>query len=63
MTQAAGGGARIAPVHSEGEADPTALKFAETFNQYIPDEKMKITAKDLVDPKYKVKPGQSAESA
>ena len=56
-----GGNNRVAPVNSDGQVNPDLTKAAEAFNEHLPKDK-KITPEDLKNPKYKVKPGQSAES-
>lgn len=63
MVNGAGGGHnRVAQVNSDGPIDPKLKQGAEAFNKHISDDKMKISDEDLKNPKFKVKPGQSAES-
>jgi hypothetical protein len=61
--QSASMGNRIAVKPTSGEVSPEAKEVAQKFNQYISNDKMKITEDDLKNPKYQVKKGQSAESS
>lgn len=56
-----GGHNRPAQVNSDGSVNPVVKEWANEFNKHMP-EKAHIKDEDLKNPKYKVKPGQSAES-